>query len=216
LLGAEALIIKWVRTSAETDREMTFLRSAATLLAAFAALALPAAAHAADCPEQDSSQVFQPWLDLAWYVPAPDGGLEDNGAGWSLSGGAAVQAGNESYDVGGADHTRSLRLPPGSSATTPPMCIGIEHPTVRFFARNTGFLLSTLKVAVVFRGLDGESTSLPVGVVLAGDDWAPTLPLPVLANLLALLGDQEVSFRFTPVGGAWSIDDVYVDPYRKS
>jgi hypothetical protein len=52
--------------------------------------------------------------------------------------------------------------------------------------------------------------------VLGGSKWTPTLPLPVIANLLPLLpGDlTPVRFRFTPVGGAWQIDDVYVDPYR--
>jgi hypothetical protein len=36
-------------------------------------------------------------------------------------------------------------------------------------------------------------------------------------NLLSVLGDQQVAFRFTALddGGEWTIDDVYVDPYKK-
>jgi hypothetical protein len=185
------------------------------------ALAAPAAASAADCPETDADRVFAPWLDYAWYTLAPDGGLEDGGSAWNLTGGAAVQAGDASDLIGHAGDTRSLGIPAGGSATTAPMCIGLEHPTMRFFARNTGSPLSLLRVSVVFDDLDGERRSLPIGVVTSGPGWAPTLPLPIAANVLSLLADQQVRFRFTPTNvlgltqGRWSIDDVYVDPYRK-
>jgi hypothetical protein len=59
---------------------------------------------------------------------------------------------------------------------------------------------------------------LPIGTVLPNTQWQPSLPLPIVANLLPLLpGDMTpVQFRFTPVGSAsWSIDDVYVDPWAR-
>ena len=37
----------------------------------------------------------------------------------------------------GAADKRSLKLPPGASATSPVMCVGIHEPVVRRFARNT-------------------------------------------------------------------------------
>ncbi len=63
--------------------------------------------------------------------------------------------------------------------------------------------------------------ALPIGAALAGThrSWQPTLPTVVVANLLPLLpGEQTpVAFRFTPVGSAtWTIDDIYVDPKRRS
>ena len=72
-------------------------------------------------------------------------------------------------------------------------------------------------IAVRFESTLGLRLTLPIGVVAAGDTWAPTLPLRVIANLLPLLpGDRTpVQFVFTPLGGAWQVDDVYVDPYRK-
>ena len=98
------------------------------------------------------------------------------------------------------------------------MCVGIEYPTLRFFAkRNGGTLLSTLLIEVEFEGLGGLLKRLPVGVVLGGSQWQPTLPHIVLASLLPLLPGERtpVRFRFTPLGGGtWSIDDVYVDPWR--
>jgi hypothetical protein len=187
------------------------------LLAALAVLALPGPAHASGCPDQPLARTFQPWLDPAWYVAAPDGGLEAGAEGWALDGGAAVVAGNEPFYVGDPGDARSLALPTGASATTPPVCMGVEHPTLRFFARNTGSPTSTLVVSVVFRDLLGRERALPVSAIVAGDEWAPTPVVPVLVNLLSLLGDQQVAFRFTALDerGEWTIDDVYVDPYKK-
>jgi hypothetical protein len=185
---------------------------AGALALAVLVLAVPAQARAAGCPSQPVTQTFLPWLDPAWYVPAPGGDVEGGGEAWALSGGAAVADGNEPFLAG----ARSLALPAGSSATTAPMCVGIEHPTVRLFARNTGDPASLLAVSVVFRDPLGLRHTLPVGAVAAGSEWAPTPVMPVVANLLSLLGDQDVSFRFAPVGnGEWAIDDVWVDPYKK-
>jgi hypothetical protein len=189
----------------------------ATLAAAAPANAGLLVASAQDCDAQASSQVFLRWLDPMRYVPAP-GGDAESAAGWKLEDGARVVGGNEPWKVGGSGDDSSLLLPRGSQATTGVMCVGIEHPTLRFFARRTsGWLLDSLKVEVLFEGAGGRVDSLPVGVVLAGGSWQPTLPFPVLASLLPLLpGEQTpVAFRFTPVGGgSWQIDDVYVDPWR--
>lgn len=188
-----------------------------------AALAMAGPAHAGllvkeaqGCSEGPASrQVFLPWLDIARYVPAP-GGTAESTAGWKLAGGAALVAGNEPWKVSGGG-SRALALPKGSQATTTAMCVGIGHPTMRFFARRTsGTLLSTLTVEVLFETSLGQVVSLPIGVVLGGGAWQPTLPFPVVASLLPLLpGSQTpVAFRFTPVGGAWQVDDVYVDPWK--
>jgi hypothetical protein len=186
---------------------------AGALALAVLVLAVPAQARAAGCPSQPVTQTFLPWLDPAWYVPAPGGDVEGGGEAWALSGGAAVADGNEPFLAG----DRSLALPAGSSATTAPMCVGIEHPTLRLFARHSGSPLSTLTVSVVFSDLLGVTRSLPVGVIGAGAAWSPTPVMPILVNLLALTGDQHVAFRFTAPsgGGEWAIDDVYVDPYKK-
>jgi hypothetical protein len=182
------------------------------ILGALAILALPGPAHAAGgCPDQPLDRTFRPWLDPAWYAQAPNGGFESGGSGWSLERGAAVVDGNEPFHVGGSGDASSLALPSGGSATSAPVCIGLEHPTIRFFARNTGNPLSVLTVSVVVRG-----RALPVGLISARSEWAPSPIVPVVVNLLSLLGDQQVAFRFSAgSGGEWTIDDVYVDPYKK-
>jgi hypothetical protein len=173
---------------------------------------------AKNCDESASpARVFQRWLDPAQYIPAPGGNLESTD-GWKLTGGARLVAGNEPWNVGGAGQ-KSLQLPAGSSATTDVMCVGLAHPTMRFFAKRTsGTLLNPLAVEVQFEGLGGLLKSLPIGVVLGGNQWQPTLPSLVVANLLPLLPNARtpVRFKFTPVGRAtWQIDDVFVDPWSR-
>ncbi len=197
--------------------------SIVAVVAALAALALPAAAQAGplvasapSCDEQQLSQPFLPWADPASYTLDRGGDFEAGGGGWMLTGGASVVAGNESFKVGGDSDSSSLSLPPGSSATSSTICVGLEHPDLRFFVRNTGSVLGSLRVDVLFEDASGAVRSLPIGSATAGSRWQPTLPMPVVANLLPLLPGEHtpVAFRFTPQGGNWSIDDVYVDPYR--
>jgi hypothetical protein len=190
------------------------------LIAPAGAAAGPLVQTDADCAEQTLSRPFTPWLDPMRYTMPAGGSFEDGAVGWTRRRGARIVAGNESFNVHGEADARALSLPPGSAAVSSTICVGIEHPTLRFFVRNTGSLLSTLKVEVRFLTAAGRERKLPIGVVVAGGNWQPTLPYPVLVNLLPLLPGEHtpVAFEFTPlgIGGAWRIDDVYVDPYRRS
>jgi len=195
----------------------TLTRGLAVLAVLAAVGGAPAAARATSCPDPSVAQVFRPWLDPAWYMSVPDGGLEHAGQGWTLAAGATVVQGNEPYFVAGAHDHQSLSLPAGSAAITPPVCISVDHPAIRFFARNTGAATSALGVSVIFHSLDGSMTSLSIGQLTGGGGWAPTPVVPVTVNLLSLLGDQWVSFGVAPIdtSGNWQVDDVYVDPYGK-
>jgi hypothetical protein len=203
-------------------------RALAALFAVTMALAIgPASAQAgpitsltAGCSGQVLEQPFVRWLDPLRYVAVPGGSFEGAAGGWAFAGGAKVVAGNEPFYVRGKGDGRSLWLPPGSSATTGQICVGLLHPTLRLFATNSAPLLSTLKVEVLFRDLAGTPRALPVGLVVAGTSWQPTLPMVYLMNVtgsvLSQNGTAMVAFRFTPVGraGYWRIDDVYVDPFK--
>jgi hypothetical protein len=169
---------------------------------------------------QTLSQPFLPWLDPAYYAFAPNGGFEAGLGGWTSSGNARVVAGNESYAVHGAADRYSLALPAGASATSPSTCIGTLSPTARLFVRNTGSLLSTLRVDVLYTTALGIRSSAPVGLVIGSGSWQPTLPLPLLANVTGLpvlsAGSTQIALRFTPLGlgGSWQLDDLYIDPYK--
>ncbi|MDX6682653.1 MAG: hypothetical protein QOG94_2692 [Solirubrobacteraceae bacterium] len=202
------------------------LRTGATALIAIAALAASTAvadagvlvASAPSCDGQALAKPFTPWLDVADYTALGGGNFEGDGAGWSTTGAAGIADGNESFHVGGAADDQSLALGAGSSATSPSICVGLEHPTIRFFAkRRSANVLSTLRVDALVELSGGAVLTVPIGVVANPGMWQPTLPIAVVANLLPLLpGDHTaVAFRFTPQGGDWSIDDVWVDPYGR-
>jgi hypothetical protein len=97
------------------------------------------------------------------------------------------------------------------------MCVGIEHPTLRLFARDYGSLLASLKVEVLYEDAAGNEQSLQIGSLPAGSSFEPTAALPIVVNLLPLLPGEHtaVAFEFTSQGGDFRLDDVYVDPYRR-
>jgi hypothetical protein len=209
-------------------RRLSLRASAATLISLVALCAGATSANAGvlvasapSCDAQALNKTFLPWLDIADYTALSGGDFEGSMSGWSLTNGAAVASGNESFSVGGSDDANSLSLRSGSSATSAPICVGLTHPTVRFFVkrRSTGLLatLATVRVDVLFELADGTVASLPMGTVLGNSNWQPTLPIVVAANLLPLLpGDTTpIAFRFTAQGGDFSIDDVWVDPYAR-
>jgi hypothetical protein len=98
------------------------------------------------------------------------------------------------------------------------MCVGVEHPTIRFFAQQTDAAKAAhIDVTVLFEDATGEVREVTVAAVGAGAGWAPTAAYPLVVNLLPLLPGERtpVAFRFTAHGGDFAVDDVYVDPYQK-
>jgi hypothetical protein len=196
-----------------------------SLAAALIALTAPAAASAGplvssatNCDAQNASRTFLPWLDPLLYTPLSGGSFESGAAAWTLSGGAGVVSGNESFKVAGSQDSRALRLPAGSSATSPPICVGLDHPVLRLFTQKTSGLLASVKVEVLYVDAAGINRSLQLTPIGGGSSWQPSLPVPIVANVLTLLPGQStaIAFRFTPTGGDWRIDDVYVDPRHSS
>ena len=217
-----------MRSAVGTGKGMRRLLAVATMLVALAAAsATPASAGGSDgsllgCGHE-ATHPFLRWLDPLPYTLLPGGDFESGAAGWKLSGGARVVDGNEPFDVGGTGGSHSLLLPAGSSATSPPMCMGLVLPVVRYFSTG-GNLLSFMRVEAVYKDPSGRQRSidlLPPG--LPGKSWAPSLPalqLMGLLNVLTLDGlTSEIALRFTPRGtlfgsGTWRVDDIYVDPWK--
>jgi hypothetical protein len=194
-----------------------------TAAIACAAFASPASAgiitsSAQSCDDSPITQPFSRFGDNANYKEIGD--FESGTSGWTLSGGAKVVAGNETYKVGGSTDAKSVLLPSGSSAVSPFTCVGLAEPTLRLFAKRNSALLglvSTLTVQMQVQTSLGLSLWLPVlPGDLGGGSWHPTAKMPLLANLLTLSATDRtpVRFRITPLLGSWQIDDVYVDPMR--
>ena len=195
--------------------------AAITAVAMTGAIAAPAnagilTASANDCGDESLSQPFAQFGDNAQYKLVQGGSFEGSLEDYTLVGGAKIVAGNEPWKVGGSGDGKSLVLPAGSSVITPPACVGLEEPTLRFFAKKNSGLLSTLAVSVYVKTSLGLVVPVPVGVVLGDGQWKATPQMLIVANLLPLLpGDRTpVAFQFTPVLGSWQIDDVYVEPLR--
>jgi len=191
------------------------------ILAAIAVLALSAftAAGAQACSYTGAEQVFSPWGDQHSYVLAPDGGFEAGGQGWSLSGGAATVAGNESFFLNDASDSRSLSLPAGSSAVSPPVCMSIDTPIFRLVARNTGNASAGLRVEAIYPLL-GLLRTKTVSTVYGSSTWAPSQQMSTVLTLSTVVGTlipSAVQIRITPVGsgGNWQVDDLYIDPFAR-
>jgi len=195
-------------------------RLAAGLVAALAVAAALApstvSAASAKCSYPSLTQPFAPWLDTASYSLVPGGNFEQSGSSWSLAG-AKVVAGNEPFFVRAATDTKSLSLPDLSTATSPTICVSEATPSIRLFVTNTGALTSalTVDVGVVNKG---TTWSRVATLVAQAPGWVPS-PI-ILLNLPTSAfagGAAKVVFRFTAQGGggAWRIDDVYLDPFKR-
>jgi hypothetical protein len=174
------------------------------------------AADATSCEEQTFSQPFLPWADPASYTLQPGGDFEPGSPAWDATAGAAAATVNEPWTVTDDYDGRSLSLTSGASATSPSICVGIEHPDIRFFAKASSSF-AALKVEVFFIDANGDTQSLTIGNVSGNNGWSPTVQMPIVANLLPLLPGSKtpVAFRLTATSGSWKVDDFYVDPYSK-
>jgi len=201
-------------------------RLAAALAAAITAAAL-AAPHAepglllppepVGACDEPSSQVFRPWGDLSYYKLMPGGSFESGSYPWMLTGRAKIVAGNEPFYVTGSRDRRSLFLPSGSSATSPPACFDVGDWHLRFFAVNAGARTSSLRISVVVMHLLGTLSIVDGGTVSHTGSWEPSPKIGLLVSTLTSpLGGRSISLRFTPTGSnaAWRIDDVYLDPWK--
>jgi hypothetical protein len=193
-----------------------FVALAAASAVAF--LAVPAAAQAA-CPKTTVTKPFKAFGDTANYSLVQNGGFEYGAGGWALTG-ASVVAGNESYNVRAATDSKSLAITPTGRGVSPAFCVGTEHPSFRLFAKRTSGSWGVLTVAVRWSVDGGPTNQTVVGAVTTGTAWSPTQSFG-LAPVLGLWNDAQTAtaqivLEPEDYGGAWAVDDVYVDPYTRN
>jgi hypothetical protein len=190
----------------------------AALLGAAAILAAPAAANAA-CPTTATTKPFQSFGDSADYSLVANGAFEAGAGGWSLYG-AWVAPGNESYKVHGAADSMSLAIAPTGQVVSPAFCVSTANPYFRLFARRTSGTWGVLNVKLRWKDASGQLNETVVGSVSASDtSWHPTQTFGLSSVLGLWSDDQSVSAQIVldpeNYGGAWAVDDVYVDPYAR-
>lgn len=179
---------------------------------------LPGLVSSGDKPstcETQISQPFAPWGDRANYVLMPGGSFEPLSPTWKLSGGAKVVRGNEPFYVRSRKDAYSLELPPGSSATTPPMCFAFGDWKLRFFAVGAP---GKLRVKVNVKSALGLLSGLDAGTMSTGTTWQPSPEMGLLlTNLTGLLAIDSISLQFLPMGNSTlRIDDGYLDPWKST
>jgi hypothetical protein len=187
------------------------------VLTALTCFAGPAAAQAA-CPTASTVKAFQAFGDSSDYFLATNGSFESGASGWSLTG-ASVVSGNESSKVHGSADSKSLAINATGMAVSPSFCVGIQHPAFRLFARRTSGTWGNLNVKLRWKDSSGATNETVVSSVGSSDTvWHPTGRIALSTVLPLWKADQTASVQvvFDPedYGGAWAIDDVYIDPYR--
>lgn len=200
-------------------------RLSLSLLSASAAIAVlgitsataSAATVSSDTCLPASTQVFAG--DTNPYFLLSGGAFEAGMPAWGLAGGAALVAGNNTAGGDPLTNTTSLSLPTGSSATSPTICVTQDAPTIRFYVRNTGAAGSKLGVTVFYTLPNGKDKSKQVASVSGTGVWQASAAIVYKADKFAKHsadGTEQVSFQFTPLdaNGKWSVDDVYVDPFK--
>lgn len=187
----------------------------ATALTLFA---LPAVASAA-CPSAPVSKAFAAFGDNADYSLVSNGAFESGAGGWSLSG-ASVVSGNESYRVRAATDSKSLAIAATGRAVSPQFCVSTKHPSFRLFAKRTSGTWGVLNVSLRWSVDGGATNETTVGSVSTGTTWMPTQSFGLSQTLGLWNQDQTATVQVIldpeDFGGAWAVDDVYIDPYTRS
>jgi hypothetical protein len=157
---------------------------------------------------------FAPWGDWSSYYFAPNGGLENGSAGWTLGGGASVvTANNEPWYLAGFG-SHALQIPTGGSASIN-VCYGVTYPAVRFFVAGQNGP-ATVHVRVVTRSLLGLLSVLDGGTFKTDQGWDPSPKVStLLSSLASLLGAKTMQLQFTVDNGTAQIDDLFVDPFLR-
>jgi hypothetical protein len=171
---------------------------------------------AAVCGDADAEAVFSAFGDPDLYTPAPGGDIEQPER-WGVNKHTHLGE-NSPFGQGQA----SLFLEDHGEAISPPMCVSVEHPSIRMFAANTGDEGSELEVEILYEGLDGKIKKLKVAKLRGGAGWAPTTVVPVYVNMLGAASEDgftaiAVKFKAKDVkakDAGWMIDDLYVDPKK--
>lgn len=112
------------------------------------------------------------------------------------------------FRVGG-----SSTLKAGQSMTTAPQCVGITSPTARFIGKSADG--ASVKVEVI----TSSGLKLPVGTYKLTKASAPSPVMLMVANLLALLSpgmSADVQLKLTAVGGTAVVEELWVDPFKRT
>ena len=108
---------------------------------------------------------------------------------------------------------------PLSAVASPSVCVTTATPDLRLLFRNTGSATAKLNVNMTYTNAAGQPSTVTVASLSGTSAWSvsPTINfLQSIAPLVGGAGQTWVTFTFASVGtgGAWQVDDFYVDPMK--
>lgn len=173
------------------------------------AAAVPAPSN---CKELPTTKAFQGVDgDAADYSLAPGGNFESGTAGWTLSRGAKIAAGNETLGVSGG--SKSLQMPLGSSALSPEFCVDESHPHFRFVFKVDNAVLTGFLAHVVYRDASGTITGVELvsskAISLTPSTWqaSPKSPLATIIPLNPTTKSTTVQLKLTALSPTDLVND---------
>ncbi|MFN8124178.1 MAG: hypothetical protein U0237_17350 [Thermoleophilia bacterium] len=198
--------------------------AAALAGAAVAVPAAQAAPLAGICPGQEFSRPFAALGDTAPYTLVRGGDFESGAFGWW--GLRASVVADSAHTLGMAADAHALSLPAGASVVSPAVCVTADYPFMRFVARSAAASAASRLTVEVLYDNGGPIQVVPVAELTGAQmgRWSatPRLRTGVLLGTvsgtvggltrLQVSGAGEMRLRITATGGAWQVDDVYVDP----
>ena len=150
--------------------------------------------------------------DTSDYSPAPDGGFENGGQGWTFAGGAKVTAGNETLGV--LAGKKQAVLPLGGSVTSPNFCVDETNPHFRFTYKVDNAVLSGFIAYVIYRDAAGKITNVELVsskvLAFAPSTWTatPNSPLATIIPLNSTTKTASVQLKITSLSPTDFVNDV--------
>ena len=145
------------------------------------------------------------------YSVAPGGDFESGTAGWTLTRGAKIVAGNETLGV--SRGSKSLQMPLGSSALSPEFCVDESHPHFRFVFKVDNAVLTGFLAHVVFRDASGKITGVELvsskAISLTPSTWqaSPKSPLATIIPLNPTSRSATVQLKLTALSPTDLVND---------
>jgi hypothetical protein len=167
------------------------------------------AGSTASCGYQ-ATPLFSAWNDQALYAAVQGSSFESGASGWSWGNKANVISGDSSPLLG-IQGSHAVEIPGSGTAKSPWICVDSTTPSIRFAVRRvagTGGLTVTAT-------LSGSKVVTTVARVTGTSAWQPS-PVVVLPGW-GLTGSLKAQFLFVAdPGTVYRIDDVYIDPLKRS
>ncbi|MEA2168844.1 MAG: hypothetical protein QOF76_2144 [Solirubrobacteraceae bacterium] len=159
------------------------------------------ALSASNCPEPVVSNPFAAYGDTRDYFLVDGGDFNSASNGWAYVGSGVD---------GGVAKLPGANTGIGSTK----VCVGLDDPTLRFRYSSKGSA-PKMRIDALFQGTSGEYRTDYITTLTGQQAMGPSPIIKIGTNTRAAAGEKTaIALIFTVSSGSWTVDDVYVDPFR--